>query len=721
MCRVPPFFHVCLLTILAGVAWFNAMLRAAENTGGSATPREVWSVYRRAVADGHFGTAFECLTPGSQEEHLKRCMLESLMLAAQTAGAEDVPKEFKLLRDRLREVMRSHGIDTTRVIEEFETAHQKAYQADVGLTEEKSRELLVSYLKGDRKKFFADAMSVIAEFQSLIAAKYQETTAAEANSQDAGEAGTAETEPEVQVLGVKARGDRAVMVLQRRLPESSVLMHGSLRLRYTTETQHFRRIDGRWFLASESNEPVQTPLHVVKESSLPYTREFQMDCGDAMRFELPNGKELAVWCSGTPVIGQAFGQGALTISYGEKPFRSSPLKYRKMPDGSRVVEGDDSYIRSGGVTTSSNRPAWCQRDLFVGSYCILLEEDEGKEGKLSLNVQIRVATLSESLHGDARREYYVRQLESDSPAKRIEAIEKLHEMIHMGSIYAGEPYKMADAIGPLLEDSDAAVSKAAFDTLCSLGDEQTLLALMTPAPKESFRSVFGGSRIAEWNLKQNHDSVSRRAATFFDSKDQELVAFAVGFFGRVDNPIAKKQMLAAVDHESAEIRAEVVGSLRFYCEAPEAARLLATKLDDESEKVVLEALRAANWLNQHIKAKKITPHLKHPNANIREMACYALDGCRDPEAVAPLLEATRDDNPRVRGKAAVTLGGLGAPNAFDRLIEMLHDLAADVRADAIDGLRRLDTPKAIPAIKRLLETEKDDRVRRMAQQTLGQM
>ncbi|NQT16995.1 MAG: HEAT repeat domain-containing protein [Planctomycetes bacterium] len=648
-------------------------------------------------------------------------MLESLMLVELTDGAEDAPKEFKPLRDRLLEVMRSHGIDPERVSEEFEAAGREAYRADVGLSEQKTRELLLGHLTGDRKKFYGDARGVIAELQRLIAVEYRKALAAETEAQDAGEAGATERKPEVQVLGVKVSGDRAVMAVQRRLPESSVLMHGSLRIRHATETQYFRRIGGRWFLASESNEPVHAPLHEVKESSLPYSRTFQMDCGDALRFELSDGKEVAVWCSGTPVIGQAFGQGALAISWGEKPFRSSPLKYRKMPDGGRVVEGDDSYIRMGGVTTSSNRPAWFQRDLYVGKYRILLDENRGEEGKLALTVRVRLATLSESLHGDARREHYVRQLESDSAAKQMEAFEELREMIGLGSMYAGEPGKMADVIRPLLEDSNAAVSKAAFDTLCSLGDEQTLLNLMTPAPKEPFRSIDGGSRIAEWNLKQKHDSVIRRVATFFDSKGPELVAFAVGFFARDANPIAKKQMLAAVDHESAKIRAEALGSLRFYCEAPEAARLLATRLDDKEEKVVLEALRAANWLNQHIKANKITPNLKHPNPDVREMACYALSGCRDPEAVVPLLEATRDEEPRVRGTAAVTLGRIGAPNSVDRLIEMLQDPAADVRADAINGLRWLDTPKANPAIKHLLETEKNDRVRRMGEQTLREM
>jgi HEAT repeat protein len=715
MYRASSSVRVCSLAILAGVAWLDAMPRAADGAGAFATPRHVWDSYQQALADKHFGRAFESLTPGAQEEHLERCILGGLMLAEETHGAPDAPKEFERLRDRLREVMRSHGIDPRRVAEAFEAAHRKASEADVDLSEERSRQLLLNYLKGDRKKFFQDAMSAISEFQRLIAAKDGEAPAA-AESRCGGGAG----EPGAEVLGVRLRGDRAFMVIRRRLPEGSVLMHGSLRIRYTTETHYFRRIDGRWFLASENNEPVQAPLHVIKESNLPYSCEFEMDCGDAMRFGLPSGKELAVWCSGTPFIGQALGEGMLTISYGEKPFRSAPLKYRKLREGERVVAGEDSYIRMGGVTTGSNRPGWCQRDLYIGDYRILLEENAGKEGTLLLKVQVRVATPSERLHGDAEREHYIKQLTSASPAEQRAAIEKLHEMVSIGSIRGSESDKIAGAIRPLLKHSDAAVSNAAFGALCSLGDEQTLLSLMTPAPKAPYRSVDGGRQIAEWNLNQKHESVKRRAATFFESKDQVLVAFAVGYFARVEDPIAKKQMLAALEHESVEVRAEVVGSLRFYCEYPEAGRLVETKLDDKAEKVVLEALRAAYWLSQHVKTERITPHLKHPSPAVREMACYALQDCRDPAAVGPLLEATRDKEPRVRGKAAATLGRIGTLRGVDRLIEMLQDAAADVRADAIDGLRSLDSPKTIAAFKRLLETEKDERVRQMVEETLQQ-
>ena len=186
-------------------------------------------------------------------------------------------------------------------------------------------------------------------------------------------------------------------------------MHGSLRIRYTSESQDFRRIDGRWYLASENNEPVDAPLHVVKKANLPYSHDFEVDAGDALRLELPSGQQIALWCSGTPFIGQAVGQGSLSISWGEKPFRSPPGKWRKLPDGGRGSDGYDSYIRPGGVTTAFSQPEWSQTRLFVGDYQVTLEETEGKEGRVALRVAIGVATTSERLHGDAKREYYVKQ------------------------------------------------------------------------------------------------------------------------------------------------------------------------------------------------------------------------------------------------------------------------------------------------------------------------
>ena len=137
-------------------------------------------------------------------------------------------------------------------------------------------------------------------------------------------------------------------------------------------------------------------------------------------------------------------------------------------------------------------------------------------------------------------------------------------------------------------------------------------------------------------------------------------------------------------------------------------------MDDKDEKLLIESLKAANGLHGSIDTKKITQHLRHPNPEIRRWACYALDQWRDPAAIGPLLEASRDKEPNVRLEAARAISRTDSPQVVDRFMEMLQDSNPDVRAFAVRFLVWRSIPKAAPAIKRLLETEKDEGVRRAA-------
>ena len=103
------------------------------------------------------------------------------------------------------------------------------------------------------------------------------------------------------------------------------------------------------------------------------------------------------------------------------------------------------------------------------------------------------------------------------------------------------------------------------------------------------------------------------------------------------------------------------------------------------------------------------------------MAAYALDCCRDPAAIEPLLAATKDADARVRAQAAVTLGRIATPKAYDRLLELLHDDNAEVRCEAINGLRWLNDVRAIPHLQKLLKEEKDRDTRNMAERTIREL
>jgi hypothetical protein len=231
----------------------------------------------------------------------------------------------------------------------------------------------------------------------------------------------------------------------------------------------------------------------------------------------------------------------------------------------------------------------------------------------------------------------------------------------------------------------------------------------------------GASRIADWCVRHKSPAVSKHVLTFFEPKDEALLAFAVTFFARTDDPESKPQMLAVLKHKTPEIRATVVPAIRFLCTPKETAGYLVPLLHDPSKQVILAALLEANWVSQEIPPGELTRLLKDPDPEIRRMAAYALECCRNPAVVDPLLEATKDAIASVRAQAAVSLGRIGTPKAYDRLIELLGDGNAEVRHDAINGLRWLEDMRAIPHLQKLLKEEKDRDTRNMAERTIREL
>ena len=397
----------CLLAAVMGVGSLAAPSRAAESAVAFSTPRQTWDAYRRALDAEKFAEAFDLLTPAAQEERLQQCILGSVMLLEQLPDAPKVPKEFIAYRDRLQALLRVHGIDAKELFKAYNAVAEKASRAGVEPTEQQSRKLPFYQFKGDRRNFVAEAARLQCELQRAFE-KYRKASAGAAEPPEAEGDGKRKGE----VLRVNVKGDRAVMVVRALPPEDQVAESGGLVFLYMnliTPTQYFRQIGKRWFIASETGEPVHAPFHALKQSSLPYTRQFDMDCGDALRFELPNGREVAFWCSGTPtgvafgtqIIGLGVGRGFLMIEFGEKPFIQLASKICEYyPEG---AAGWDSYIWQGGEETFSSTGLGRQRELFVGEYRILADENVGKEGKLSLTVTVRAATAAEQLYGAPAR------------------------------------------------------------------------------------------------------------------------------------------------------------------------------------------------------------------------------------------------------------------------------------------------------------------------------
>jgi HEAT repeat protein len=122
--------------------------------------------------------------------------------------------------------------------------------------------------------------------------------------------------------------------------------------------------------------------------------------------------------------------------------------------------------------------------------------------------------------------------------------------------------------------------------------------------------------------------------------------------------------------------------------------------------------------------------LRDSDASVREASAFALgeigpppDGLDASPIVASLLRALSDVDPRVRRSAAYSLGRYRdrAAAAAQDLEKTLGDREPVVRQNAAWALGQLgpDAKKAVPALGRLLQEDKDVLVRRDAAQALG--
>lgn len=470
---------------------------------------------------------------------------------------------------------------------------------------------------------------------------------------------------------------------------------------------------------AKESQTTQTHPGTIKitDKDLPFKHKVALKKGEAAILTLPNGRNVAFWCES----GTFFDNTGLALNWAERPFQRLKCNRKRMPDGSEVLTDWKSYIRQGTVTTWSGEHG-SERELFVEKYRVTLRDSGDVKGVMPVTVRIRLATKKELLHGDAEREHYVKQLKSSDATERLAAIKELQEMAELGSIYEGSPKDMIATMRPLTEDRDPKVQAAARLYMCQMGDETSLLALVTPEPKGKWRGSDGASRIADFCVRHKCPAVSKHVLTFFDSKDEALFEFAVAFFEKVHDPAAKPQMLAALKHKAPNIRVMAVPAIRFLCKTPkETVDNLVPMLHDSSKNVILAALLEAQWVNGAIPPGELTRLLKDPDPEIRRMAAYALDCCRQLEVIDPLLESTKDADASVRAQAAVSLGRIGTPKGYDRLIELLGDDSPKVRESAVNGLRWLKDKRAIPHIQKFLQNEKDRDTQDMAERTIREM
>ena len=125
----------------------------------------------------------------------------------------------------------------------------------------------------------------------------------------------------------------------------------------------------------------------VNQEQPPYASDFDMVAGDAYTFELPNEKTVAVWCVRDEGIAEQTTASGLKTRWGEQPFVRPKIRWKNHEDGGRVSDGWESYIESGGVSTST-RSKTSEYVLYVDGWKFSIIEDLAAEDRLPVKIRI---------------------------------------------------------------------------------------------------------------------------------------------------------------------------------------------------------------------------------------------------------------------------------------------------------------------------------------------
>jgi hypothetical protein len=372
---------------------------STQDAKGFGSPEEVWTTLMQASDREDWGQVYDCLTPAARDDYVFKSYV-NLMMSLEWFGlrrAED--KETQMIVQQCDALFSSQGVDIKQIEEEV----NKLKKEEIDQLREESadpdkmifKQLLFRLIK-DKRRFFVEATSLTMKIQDTMAKVFAKLGESDVkNRKDLVVEVDEELPPSIgKIVNVKVHGDSARGKLTEKLQDSEVLITGGKRIRFVTDTKFFRRIDGKWFVEYEINEPIQTYSHKIAETDIPFEKRINMDAGDALTFDLPNGKSVAVWCEGDKrnfiFAAEQTTASGLKTHWGEKPFKSVGYKREKQADGSTVLGETNSYIKQGPVITKGDKTTTYR--LFIDKWQIDIIEDLQAKEELPVTIQIRKQT-----------------------------------------------------------------------------------------------------------------------------------------------------------------------------------------------------------------------------------------------------------------------------------------------------------------------------------------
>jgi HEAT repeat protein len=158
-----------------------------------------------------------------------------------------------------------------------------------------------------------------------------------------------------------------------------------------------------------------------------------------------------------------------------------------------------------------------------------------------------------------------------------------------------------------------------------------------------------------------------------------------------------------------QIHAEVCGILGKLGEKRAASAVMAIFRASPARLVWWEAAKALALINSKRAVRPLIASLAAGNNEQRSAAIHALSGLGDPRSIEPLLAILSNphDDPTVRGHAAEALAQFVDRQAdiVPYLIRALDDSHPEVRFWAAFALGQQGDEQALPALRRLAETD----------------
>jgi HEAT repeat protein len=138
----------------------------------------------------------------------------------------------------------------------------------------------------------------------------------------------------------------------------------------------------------------------------------------------------------------------------------------------------------------------------------------------------------------------------------------------------------------------------------------------------------------------------------------------------------------------------------------ETVPILRARLTDQDDVVVEAALHALGH-HREAKADDLRELAHHASRDIREAVAFALTGRDEDDAIALLIELTRDADDDVRDWATFAIGSqtdADGPHIRQALFDRLSDADEVVRGEALVGLARLRDEGAIDFVVEALRS-----------------